>query len=84
MSHLTRGAWIEIRKELSYYDRKVRYLACGEYGSRNGRPHYHVLLFGFVPGDNVLCSTGDLFSTYSSPLISRLWCRTSHEVRGVK
>lgn len=62
-----------LRKELSYYDRKVRYLACGEYGSRNGRPHYHLLLFGFVPGDNVLCSTGNLFSTYSSALISRLW-----------
>lgn len=25
---------------------KFSYLACGEYGSKNGRPHYHAILFG--------------------------------------
>lgn len=30
---------------------KIRYLACGEYGSTNGRPHYHIIVFGFSPVD---------------------------------
>lgn len=34
------------RKELNKYtDEKVRYYACGEYGPRTFRPHYHGLLF---------------------------------------
>lgn len=32
-----------LRKELA--PRKVRYFACGEYGEKRGRPHYHVILF---------------------------------------
>lgn len=26
---------------------KIRYFACGEYGEENGRPHYHVAVFGY-------------------------------------
>jgi len=35
------------RKE--YSETKIKYLACGEYGERTYRPHYHILLFGWKP-----------------------------------
>ena len=36
--------WKRLRKE-----RKVRYFACGEYGDRFGRPHYHAIIYGVSP-----------------------------------
>ena len=33
-----------LRKEL--YPRKIKYYACGEYGEKYDRPHYHCILFG--------------------------------------
>ena len=33
---------------------KIRYLQCGEYGSKTQRPHHHVLLFGFDFSDKYM------------------------------
>ena len=33
-------------KYLWRHDRSLRYFACGEYGERRGRPHYHAIVFG--------------------------------------
>lgn len=30
------------------FDLEVKYFACGEYGSRTHRPHYHLIMFGCV------------------------------------
>ncbi len=54
---------------------KIKYVACGEYGENFGRPHYHVLLFGFdFDEDKIFLKTtrkGELI--YRSPLLEKLW-----------
>lgn len=32
-------------------NKKVRYFACGEYGDKNERPHYHAIIFGLSDSD---------------------------------
>lgn len=35
-----------IKRLRKYTNQKIRYYGCGEYGEVNGRPHYHVIIFG--------------------------------------
>ena len=35
------------RLRKKYEDYKMRYFVTSEYGAKNGRPHYHMILFGF-------------------------------------
>lgn len=56
--------------------KKVRFYACGEYGSKLGRPHYHVLVFGWSPlrGDRKLLSKSKSGNDlYNSATASDCW-----------
>ena len=39
-----RDFWKRLRKRIP--GQKIKYFACGEYGGKFGRPHYHAILFG--------------------------------------
>ena len=57
------------------YDTPIRFYACGEYGSKNFRPHYHAILFGYdFKDDRVLLKRnyqGDDY--YVSKLLESCW-----------
>lgn len=47
--------------------RGFRYFAGAEYGGKRGRPHFHVLLFGFVPDDLVKVGSGEEYGDGRQP-----------------
>lgn len=57
-------------------DVRIRYFACGEYGEKKGRPHYHVCLFGWRPDndDKLLVAISKKGNRqYGSKIISKCW-----------
>jgi len=44
-----RAFWKSLRNKIA--PTKVRYVQCGEYGDKFGRPHYHAAVFGYDPKD---------------------------------
>jgi len=55
------------------YGNGVRFFACGEYGERTRRPHYHACIFGVDFADKVLHSTTDSGDLYSSDTLDDIW-----------
>lgn len=64
-----------LRKEFS--DRKIKFYMCGEYGSKNWRPHFHYCIFGVDFSEDRYIwkssSNGDIY--YRSPTLERIWTK---------
>lgn len=61
----------------STYNVEFRHLSCGEYGERRGRPHYHMLIFGFNFPDKYVfkreAKYGNIITYYRSPFLESQW-----------
>lgn len=72
-----------IRKLRKATNKTLSYFACGEYGESvktplhpEGRPHYHLILFGYFPDDAVLkpdVKSNSGFEVYESKFLNELW-----------
>lgn len=66
----------------------ISYFMCGEYGSLNGRPHYHAVVFGYDFGERVWRPNAGNFprigrtqkGCYSSTELSRYWTQGVNSV----
>lgn len=50
---------------------KIKYYACGEYGSKTQRPHYHAIIFGWQPEPTELLEVTK--KTYSCKVLEDIW-----------
>lgn len=58
---------------------RFRYFACGEYGSKKGRPHYHAIIFGVRPTEKTLHSQSAKGNPqYVSKIFSDCWTHGFH------
>lgn len=55
------------------YGEGIRFFHCGEYGSQNGRPHYHAIIFNFDFPDKELWKIRDETRLYTSKSLETLW-----------
>lgn len=61
-----------LRKEIAPV--KCRFFACGEYGEDNGRPHYHIILFGYgFPDKTPWRQTKNGLVIHRSAELEKLW-----------
>lgn len=62
----------DLRANIAPY--RVRFLGCGEYGDRRGRPHYHILLFGWDFMDKEIHSRTKAGTVnYRSERLEKIW-----------
>lgn len=63
-----------MKKLRKKYGPKIRFYHCGEYGSKNKRPHYHACIFGFdFPDKKLWKITPTGHRLYISEALEKLW-----------
>jgi len=58
----------------------IRFMMCGEYGEKKGRPHYHYILFGYDFPDKRPTKKRNGHQCYRSSLLEQLWPHGHSEI----
>lgn len=72
-------SWLKrLRKAVKCeYNKEFRIMACGEYGSKHLRPHYHMLIYGFNFPDKYVYKYNKVHGIevlyYRSPFLEKVW-----------
>lgn len=66
-----------VRKQ---YGAGIRFFACGEYGEKLGRPHFHICFFNFDFRDKQYWTERNGYRVYVSEALGRLWSAGLHEI----
>lgn len=77
--------WTLFLKRLrkSIHPIQIRFYMCGEYGSLNGRPHYHALIFGYNFPDKIFKTKRNDIPVFSSTHLDTVWGNGFTEIGNV-
>lgn len=63
---------------------KIKYFACGEYGEKRMRPHYHIIIFGYSFNDVwEETSSPKGYKIFQSPTLNKIWGKGRTTVQSV-
>lgn len=72
-SLVTRHFQLFMKRLRKYCGNGIRFMHCGEYGEKRGRPHYHAILFGYNFPDREFYRRIGGFDYFTSPLLEKFW-----------
>lgn len=63
---------------------KIKFFACGEYGTKRSRPHYHAIIFGYDFADKYLWSKSPKgYPIFRSNILEKIWTLGNSTVQAV-
>ncbi len=71
--HLSTKVKKDSTKEGRDYVENIRYFAVGEYGVKKQRPHWHVIIFGWIPSDLEVFANRGQYNLYRSKQVEKCW-----------
>jgi len=85
--HLPSGGSL-VKRDLQLFMKKyrrmagtgIRFFACGEYGEKTARPHYHVLLLNSDLQDKQYAKMAGSFRLYFSKSLREIWDKGDHYI----
>lgn len=73
--------WLKQSDKTQKWSPKLRYFACGEYGGKTKRPHYHAILYD-IPTDYI--QPDPIYNNSYSPKLEKIWNKGQIQIGNVE